>query len=206
MTLGERRAPLWRSRSRVLGLAFALFVLAAATAVAVVWRLGSALVAPALRSIGDPPADFSAASVAFASASGSMLQGWLARGAPGRGAVVLAHSVRSNRLEMVERARFLVDAGYSALLFDAQAHGESPGEQITFGYLESRDARAAVDYLRAALPRERIGYLGVSQGGAAALLGDTPLAVDALLLEAVYPTLREATLNRTSRRHRLRRR
>jgi fermentation-respiration switch protein FrsA (DUF1100 family) len=82
------------------------------------------------------------------------------------------------------------------LLFDAQAHGESPGEHITFGYLESLDARAAVGFLHAQLPAERIGYLGVSQGGAAALLGPEPLAVDALILEAVYPTLRETVINR----------
>jgi len=33
-------------------------------------------------------------------------------------------------------------------------------------------------------------------GGAAALIGTTPLAVQALILEAVYPTLREAVSNR----------
>ena len=47
-------------------------------------------------------------------------------------------------------------------------------------------------------PPAPIGYLGVSQGGAAALLGSEPLAVDALVLEAVYPTLREAVVNRIS--------
>jgi fermentation-respiration switch protein FrsA (DUF1100 family) len=97
---------------------------------------------------------------------------------------------------MVDRAAFLHRAGYSLLLFDAQAHGESPGQQITFGYLESLDTRAAVSFLHAEVPAERIGYLGVSQGGAAALIGTPPLAVQALILEAVYPTLREAVSNR----------
>jgi fermentation-respiration switch protein FrsA (DUF1100 family) len=120
----------------------------------------------------------------------------MSRGSPGRGVVVLAHSVRSNRLEMVERARFLYEAGYSVLAFDAQAHGESPGKQITFGYLEAYDAQAAVAFARARLPEERLGYLGVSQGGAAALLGSAPLPVQALILEAVYPSLREAVVDR----------
>jgi fermentation-respiration switch protein FrsA (DUF1100 family) len=97
---------------------------------------------------------------------------------------------------MVQRAIFLREEGYSVLLFDAQAHGESPGDQITFGYLESQDARAAVAFLRSQFPTERLGYLGVSQGGAAALLGSSPLEVEALVLEAVYPTLREAVVNR----------
>jgi fermentation-respiration switch protein FrsA (DUF1100 family) len=109
---------------------------------------------------------------------------------------VLAHSVRSDRREMLGRARFLRSAGHALLLFDQQAHGESPGQQITFGLLESHDARAAVAEARARWPHERIGYLGVSQGGAAALLGSEPLAVDALVIEAVYPTLRDAVTDR----------
>jgi fermentation-respiration switch protein FrsA (DUF1100 family) len=36
----------------------------------------------------------------------------------------------------------------------------------------------------------------VSQGGAAALIGPAPLPVDALILEGVYPTLREAVIDR----------
>src|SRR5207245_7017049 len=71
-----------------------------------------------------------------------------------------------------------------------------PGEFISFGYLESRDAAAAVDFVHTRLPGERIAYLGVSQGGAAALLGRSPLPVQALILEAVYPTLRGAVVDR----------
>ena len=170
----------------------------AAAGVGALWLIGSALSAPALRPIGSPPASLGADSVAFADESGSAIQGWLVSGEPGRGGIVLAHSVRSNRLEMVGRAEFLHRAGYSVLLFDQQAHGESPGVRITFGHLESRSARAAVAFLRGRLPAGPIGYLGVSQGGAAALLGSEPLAVDALVLEAVYPTLREAVVNRIS--------
>jgi fermentation-respiration switch protein FrsA (DUF1100 family) len=173
-----------------------LLLAAIAAGLAAAWALGSALTAPALRTVGPPPGELGATALSFASGSGSELRGWLVRGEPGRGAVVLAHSVRSSRLEMVGRAEFLRRAGYSALLFDAQAHGESPGERITLGVRESHDARAAVDFLRAALPGERIGYIGVSQGGAAALLGGEPLGVDALVLEAVYPTLREAVIAR----------
>lgn len=169
---------------------------AAAAGVAALWILGSALSAPVTRPVGDAPASLHATPVSFASDSGSTIGGWLIRGVSGRGALVLAHSVRSTRLEMVDRAAFLYRAGYSLLLFDAQAHGESPGRQITFGYLESLDARAAVSFLQAQLPAERIGYLGVSQGGAAALIGTSPLPVQALILEAVYPTLREAVIDR----------
>ena len=53
---------------------------------------------------------------------------------------------------MVDRALFLRDAGYSVLLIDFQATGESPGDVITFGWRERLDVLAAVDFLRRALP------------------------------------------------------
>lgn len=168
----------------------------AVAALAALWMLGSALSAPAMHPIGTAPGSLGAVPVSFPSGSGSTIRAWLIGGIAGRGALVLAHSVRSSRLEMVERADFLHRAGYSLLLFDAQAHGESPGKQITFGYLESLDSRAAVAFLHSQLPSERIGYLGVSQGGASALIGPAPLPVQALILEAVYPTLREAVVDR----------
>lgn len=185
------------TRFLVLGVLVPGFLaIGAVGALALLWGVGSQLSAPAIQSIGEPPASLGARSVAFSSSSGSSVHAWLVPGVSRRGAIVLAHSVRSNRLEMLGRAAFLRDAGYALLLFDAQAHGESPGQRITFGYLESLDARAAVSFARSAWPLERVGYLGVSQGGAAALLGVEPLAVDALIVEAVYPTLREAIVNR----------
>ena len=58
------------------------------------------------------------------------------------------------------------------------------------------DARAAVAFIRERLPRERIGAIGSSLGGAAALLGPAPLPVDALVLESVYPDIGSAIANR----------
>ncbi|MDQ3686951.1 MAG: alpha/beta hydrolase [Acidobacteriota bacterium] len=101
---------------------------------------------------------------------------------------------------MLGRARFLSDAGYSIMLFDFQAHGESAGERITFGHLESNDAQAPVDFLRAILPDEKIGVIGVSMGGAAVTLASPPLEADAMVLEMVYPTISEAVSNRLTMR------
>ncbi|MBO0752815.1 MAG: alpha/beta hydrolase [Bradyrhizobiaceae bacterium] len=106
------------------------------------------------------------------------------------------HGIRSNRLSMVRRARLLSAAGFSVLLFDFQAHGESTGARITFGHLEAEDAVSAVAFARARLPNERIGAIGTSLGGAAALLGPRPLPVDALVLESVYSDIAPAITNR----------
>ena len=70
----------------------------------------------------------------------------------------------------------------------------------TFGLYEARDALAGVEFLRARAPQRRIGVIGTSLGGAAALLGDGgPLPVQAMVLQAVYPDLREAIRNRIAR-------
>jgi fermentation-respiration switch protein FrsA (DUF1100 family) len=161
-----------------------------------IWVAGGLLTAPASQPIGELPNDLPGESVQFSSGSGSTIHGWFIPGQNQGGAVVLMHGVRGNRTSMLERARFLSHAGYAVLLFDFQAHGESPGKQITFGYLESRDARAAVSFLRTRAPGERIGVIGVSMGGAAALLATPPLEADALVLEMVYPTIDQAIEDR----------
>jgi alpha-beta hydrolase superfamily lysophospholipase len=161
-----------------------------------VWNIGGGLVAPSNHPIGVPPPALHTQNVEFPSASGAMIHGWLVPGQPGKGAVVLMHGVHGDRMSLVARAEFLSRAGYSVLLFDFQAHGESPGKEITFGYLESRDATAAVRYLREKLPGEKIGVIGISLGAASALLADPPLPVNAMVLESSYPTIYQATEDR----------
>jgi pimeloyl-ACP methyl ester carboxylesterase len=90
---------------------------------------------------------------------------------------------------MVDRARFLRRAGYSVLLIDFQATGETKGDHITFGWKESRDALAAIDFIHHVDPSARVAIIGSSLGGVAALLATPPLKVNALILESVYPTI-----------------
>ncbi len=134
--------------------------------------------------------------VAIASGSGARLAGWFLPGEAGRGAVLLLHGVTDNRMDMVERMRFLSREGFATLAIDFQAHGMSDGRTITLGARESFDARAALAWLRARLPNEKIGVIAISLGGAAALVGDAPLEADALALESVYPDIIRATRNR----------
>ena len=101
--------------------------------------VGLALALPARTVIGSAPEMPGLQAVEIASRSGSLLHGWLVPGRPGGGAVLLMHGVRSNRQSMI-RAELLNAHGFAVLLFDFQAHGESPGNRITFGHLEAMDA------------------------------------------------------------------
>ena len=90
-----------------------------AVIVAVFGFLGSVLVAgevlshSAHCSVGQPPSDLHAKPVEIHSALGQLVSGWMVRGTPGSGAVLLLHGVRADRREMVDRARFLSGLGYS---------------------------------------------------------------------------------------------
>ena len=158
--------------------------------------VGWLLAHPVQTRIGNPPADLDAEPVTFASDSGATVHGWWCAIQNAGGAVVLLPGIRANRLSMVDRARFLRRAGYSVLLIDFQATGETQGDHITFGWRESRDALAAVNFIRQIDPASRVAIIGSSLGGVAALLATPPLKIDALVLEEVYPTIEVATRNR----------
>lgn len=163
------------------------------------WFVAGALMAPAHRMVGPPPSGYGIETVTIGSESGSDLAAWYVPCEGATATVVLFHPIRTDRRAMLGRAKLLHNAGYATLLVDLQAHGESPGENITAGYRERFDVEAAVNYVRAKDPEHRIGVVGWSLGGAAALLA-SPLKIDALVIESVYPTIEEGVRNRISMR------
>jgi uncharacterized protein len=162
----------------------------------VVWETGSVLMASTNGPIGAVPTHLPVQAVTFPSGSGATLHGWWVPGQPGHGVVVLMHGIHANRRAMITRAMFLTRAGYAVLLFDFQGHGESLGEHITFGYLESRDVTAAVQFVHEKSPGEKVALLGISLGAAATLLAEPSLPVQAMILESSYPTIYQATEDR----------
>jgi alpha-beta hydrolase superfamily lysophospholipase len=146
------------------------------------------------------PANLAVEPVSFPSNSGATIHGWLVGSETNRAVVILQHGIHGSRADLVSRARFLSAAGYAVLMFDFQAHGESAGSHITFGYLESRDAQAAVAFVKFRFPGKPIAIIGVSLGAAAAALAEPPLDVQALVLEMMYPTVVEATKDRIAMR------
>ncbi|TWT30496.1 Alpha/beta hydrolase family protein [Posidoniimonas corsicana] len=166
-------------------------------AAAAAWHVGGQLLQPHQITMRPPPEDFAVQSVAFDSESGDRLAGWFHQGEPGRGVVVLAHGIRTHRGSSLARARLFGEHGLSSLLFDLRCHGESTGERVTLGWQERHDIRAAVDWAKHRCTGEPVAVVGYSLGGAAAALA-APLEVDAVVLEAVFPTIEAAVGNRTS--------
>jgi uncharacterized protein len=115
--------------------------------------------------------------------------------------ILLLHGNGASRGQFQNHVAWLNAAGFSAMAIDLRGHGESTGGKKSFGLFEARDAEAAVRWIRANHPDSKIGVIGVSLGGASSLLGDKgPLAVDAMILQAVYPDIDRAIYNRIASR------
>lgn len=158
------------------------------------------LVAPAPSVVGAPPADLPISEVSFESRSGETIKGWLLTQPAARGSLLLLHGIRADRRGMIDRARFLATNGFNSLLIDLQSHGESTGSRITMGIKEGMDVRSAVRYLKGRFPDLPIALMGVSLGGAAALLGDEPVNVQAMILESVFSDISTAIKTRMRNR------
>ena len=163
------------------------------------WWVAGALVAPVPATPSNPPQQISSESIHLTSASGADIAGWHFNNLQRRGVVILLHGIREHRGSMLKRAAFLYEAGYSCILIDFRAHGESSGDKITVGYLEKFDVQAALNYAKQAHPNEKIAIIGVSMGGAAALLAQ-PKGVHLIVLESVYNSLHTAVHNRVHAR------
>jgi uncharacterized protein len=160
------------------------------------WLASGGLQDSANHYVSPSPLDLHASNITYASGAGVLIHGWLVPGKSGQGVVVLLHAIRGDRRDMISRARFLRARGYSVLLIDFQSHGENRGNRITFGDLESHDVTGAIQYLHHKLPGEKVAVIGVSMGADALVLADGRPAVDAVVLEQMYPTINRAVASR----------
>jgi uncharacterized protein len=89
---------------------------------------------------------------------------------------------------------WLASAGYGALLFDFQAHGESEGQYTTVGLREVDDALAAVAYLQSRLGADvKLAGIGLSMGASVLIVAAARCeAISALVLDSPFATLRRA--------------
>lgn len=192
-----------RDAARWLGL------LAAAYLGAVAIRGSRLLTRPQVRVLlpetdGAPatPADLGLAyeDVIFATDDGVVLDGWLIPAARDTAAaVVLLHGFGGNRLP--ELAAFVpwLQREYNVLQFDFRGHGRSPPGSTTLGGRERRDTAAAVRFLseRGMAP---IALMGVSMGGANAILAAPDLPVSAVVADSPYAQIHHPIASRLRER------
>jgi pimeloyl-ACP methyl ester carboxylesterase len=183
-----------RFRRLLVSVAILLFV-----GLAAAWVFGSLAAQPHVAAV--PPPKPPGRVVHLITSDGVRLEGSYWPGARNDGpAVLLLHGINSSRASFNHHALWLNGLGYAVLAIDLRGHGGSAAVPRSFGLYEARDAAAGLAFLRSSAPNRRVGLIGTSLGGAAALLGDDgPLPVQAMVLQAVYPDLRQAITNRITR-------
>lgn len=140
-----RRRRLWQWCAFAVVVLINAFVLTA-------WLVAGSLVAPANQPVGAPPSDLRLVATTLASDSGATVAAWYLPADNAHATVILAHPLGGSRRTMLGRARLFHHAGYAVVLIDLQAHGESVGSHITFGYLEQHDVLAAIRFARKSNP------------------------------------------------------
>jgi fermentation-respiration switch protein FrsA (DUF1100 family) len=108
--------------------------------------------------------------VALTSADGIVLKAWLIQPSKYNGnGVLLLHGLGDNRGGTIGYAEVLLAAGYSVLMPDARAHGESGGALTTYGLIERGDIHQWTSWLESRLHPNCILGLGESLGAAEVL-------------------------------------
>lgn len=138
--------------------------------------------------------------VSIRAADGVALRGWFIQPEHSNGnAVVLLHGVTDNREGMGGFARPFLAHGYSALLPDARAHGESGGTLATYGVRERDDVHLWVSWLEEQHAPTCVYGLGESMG--AAILVQS-LAVEprfcGAIAESPFATFRDGAYSKFS--------
>jgi alpha-beta hydrolase superfamily lysophospholipase len=126
---------------------------------------------------------------------GVTLRGWKIRvSSPNGNWVVLLHGQGDNRSGMGVFAEFLLRAGYSVVMMDSRAQGESGGDIATYGWTERNDVKAVVSTLEPSENPRHVFALGVSMGAAIALQSAAAdPRIEAVVAEDPLANLREVS-------------
>ncbi|MBL07144.1 MAG: hypothetical protein CL773_04765 [Chloroflexi bacterium] len=81
--------------------------------------------------------------------------------------VIMIHGVDSNKSDgyMLDLIKDVYEMDYSIFAFDLRAHGDSEGNNLGLAYVERKDLKASIDYLRDSYSIEEMVLYGISYGG-----------------------------------------
>lgn len=104
--------------------------------------------------------------------------------------ILVAHGYGAQRSE--DFFALFAEHGYGVLAWDFRAHGSSGGDMVTFGYYETMDVKAALDYAMIQSGVKHIGGWGGSMGGATMIRAAAQFSeIDALVVDSPFATLED---------------
>jgi uncharacterized protein len=127
--------------------------------------------------------------------AGVALEGWwfhTTAGTP-RGTIVYLHGVADNRGSSAGIAEHFVPAGFDVVSYDSRAHGDSEGDDCTYGYFEKTDLSRVLDKLA----RPPFVVMGTSMGAAVGLQAAAEdRRIEGVIAIAAFSDLRTAAVER----------
>lgn len=126
---------------------------------------------------------------------GVELRGWKMRVAhPNGNWVLLFHGIADDRTGTLGPAEFLLLHGYSVVMMDSRAQGQSGGPMATYGWKERYDTVAITNALYATERVRHLFALGISMGAAIALQSAAvEPRIEAVVAEDPFANLREVS-------------
>lgn len=119
---------------------------------------------------GDPWLEEVGTHITREAPDGVTLHAWQIPREGSRRYVIICHGYGNSAAGMSGAARHFYELGYSVLLPDARAHGESEGRYIGMGWPERRDVVDWAQLLVDQDPQAQIALYGVSMGGATVMM------------------------------------
>jgi uncharacterized protein len=114
-----------------------------------------------------------------------------------KGTIAMFHGHGSKKTAILAESNYFNSLGFSTLLVDLRAHGNSQGSTCTIGFKESRDVKAAYDYLANTGEKNIILY-GISLGAATVIkaAADFNIAPKKIIAEMPFSSLPKAVHGR----------
>jgi alpha-beta hydrolase superfamily lysophospholipase len=140
------------------------------------------------------------ANIEIVAGDGARLRAWFATPTQGNNNVVLLfHGVSDNREGMGGFGQMFLRRGYSVLLMDSRAHGESGGAIASYGLREAADVHEWVEWLERTAHPYCVFALGESMGAATLLQSlRTEPRFCAVAAESPFQNFREIAFDRAA--------
>lgn len=153
------------------------------------WRLFTGPRQP--RSIITEYPSFAFDTVQLTTTSGISIEAWYSKPDSGsKGTVLLFHGIMSNKGLVLSEASAFRSFGYSVMLVDFRAHGNSGGNTTTIGYREPEEVKLVYDYVKG-LGEKNIFIWGSSMGAVVVskAVADYALQPAGVILEMPFASL-----------------
>lgn len=117
---------------------------------------------------------------------------------PSKGIVALFHGYRASKSSLWKEALAFYRMGYSVILVDFRAAGNSEGHVCSIGYFEAEDVQSVTNWCETQYPDQKVFLYGASMGAAAIMraVSDLKTTPDAIMLQSPFASMLGAAKSR----------